>query len=100
MVQLIIINGYVPTEDIKNEFHEKLDTISNLLPNNKVKIILRDFNGKIGQEPFFSLTIGKNSLHTNLNDNGSRLVNFAMARNMVISSIIFPYKNIHKQTWV
>jgi exonuclease III len=98
---LVIINGYAPiedkNEDIKNEFYEKLDTICDLLPNNKVKIILGDYNAKIGQEPFFSPTIGKNILHTNSNDNGSRLVNFAITRNMVISNTIFPHKNIHKQ---
>lgn len=96
---LVIINEYASTEDknedIMNEFYEKLDTIiCDLLPNNKVIIILGDFNAKIGQEPIFSPTIGKSSLHMNSNDSGSRLVNFGMARNIVISSTIFPNKNI------
>jgi len=34
------------------------------------------------------------------NANGRRLVSFSMARNMVISSTIFPHKKIHKQTYV
>ncbi|XP_008178185.1 craniofacial development protein 2-like [Acyrthosiphon pisum] len=100
----IIINGYAPTEDkneaIKNEYYERLDTVWDLLPNSKVKILLGDFNAKIGQEPIFSPTIGSNSLHLNSNDNGTRLINFAMARGMVVSSTTFPHKNIHKQTWV
>ncbi|KAL4141595.1 hypothetical protein QTP88_004211 [Uroleucon formosanum] len=87
-------------EAIKNEFYEKLDTVCDLLPNSKVKILLGDFNAKIGQEPIFSPTIGSNSLHLNSNDNGTRLINFAMARDMVVSSNTFPHKNIHKQTWV
>lgn len=80
---LIIINGYAPTEDkneaIKNEFYERLDTVWDLLPNSKAKILLGDFNS---------------------NDNGTRLINFAMARDMVVSSTTLPHKNIHKQTWV
>lgn len=95
---LVITNGYAPTEDknevIMNELYERLDTVCDLLSNSMVKILLGDFNAKIGQEPFFSLTIGKNSLHTNSNYNCTRLINFAMARNMVIT--IFPHKNIHK----
>jgi len=102
--KLVIINGYAPTEDknetTKDEFYERLNMIYDQLPKSNVKILLGDFNAKIGVEPHFSPTIGKNSLHTKSNDNGTRLINFAMARNMVISSTTFPHKNIHKQTWV
>ena len=38
-------------------------------------------------------------MHLNTNNNGQRLVNFAAAKNMVVSSICFPHKEIHKQTW-
>jgi len=34
------------------------------------------------------------------NDNGNKLITFATARNMRISSTMFPHKNIHKQTWI
>lgn len=33
------------------------------------------------------------------NDNGSRLIDFAASRNMVVSSTQSPRKNIHKRTW-
>jgi hypothetical protein len=38
-------------------------------------------------------------MHLNTNNNGQRLVDFAAAKNMVVSSTCFPHKEIHKQTW-
>jgi len=38
-------------------------------------------------------------MHLNYNNNGQRLVDFAAAKNMVVSSTCFPHKEIHKQTW-
>lgn len=65
-----------------------------------MKILLGDFKAKIGQEVIYRPTIGKESLHKVPNDNGTRLINFAMTRNMVVSSTTFPHKDIHKETWV
>jgi hypothetical protein len=30
---------------------------------------------------------------------GVRLVNFAISKNLVVKSMMFPHWNIHKQTW-
>ncbi|VVC40444.1 Hypothetical protein CINCED_3A018939 [Cinara cedri] len=77
---LVIIKGYAPTEDkneaVKNEFYERLETVCDLLPSSKVKILLVEFNIKIGQELFFSPTIGEHSLYKNSNNNGTRLTDF------------------------
>jgi len=104
MVNVVLINWYTPTKDneeeVKNIFYEGLDTVCDLIPTNKVKILLGDLNAKIGQEIVYRPIIGKESLHRDSNDNGTRLVNFAMTRNMVVSSTTFPHKDIHKQTWV
>ena len=45
-----------------------------------MKILLDDFNAKIGQEDKFKSTIGKHSLHIISNDNGLRFVNIATSR--------------------
>jgi hypothetical protein len=39
-----------------------------------MKILLEDFNGKEGRENIFKLTIGNESLHQDINDNGVRIV--------------------------
>lgn len=44
--------------------------------------------------------IGKHSSHTNTNDNSTRLIHFAITRNIIVNSITFPQKNIYTQTWV
>jgi len=40
-----------------------------------MKILLGDFNAKVGRETIFKLTIGNESLHQDSNDNGVRIVN-------------------------
>jgi hypothetical protein len=42
-----------------------------------MKILLGDFNPKIGREDIFKPTLWKESLHELSNDNAVRLVNFA-----------------------
>jgi hypothetical protein len=39
------------------------------------------------------------SLHEISNDSGVRIVNFATSKNLVIKSIMFPHRKIHKHTW-
>jgi len=53
----------------------------------------------VGREIFFKPTIGQESLHQDSNDNGGRLVNFAITKNLVVKSTMFPHRNIHKYTW-
>jgi hypothetical protein len=64
-----------------------------------LKILLGEFNTKVGKENNFKPTIGKESLHQDSNDNGVRIVNFATSKNLVVKSTMFPHRNIHKYTW-
>jgi len=65
-----------------------------------MKIVLGDFNAKIGKEDFFRPTIGLESLHEESNDNRVRVINFATGKNLIVKSTYFRHKNIHKQTWI
>jgi hypothetical protein len=75
-------------------FYEELEQVFDHLPKYHMKILLGDFNTKVGRENIFKPTIGKESLHQDSNDNGVRVVNFATAKNLVVKSTMFPHRNI------
>jgi hypothetical protein len=60
-----------------------------------MKILLGDFNAKVGIENFLIPRIGNESLHQDSNDNGVGIVNFATSKNLVDKSTIF-----HTKTFV
>jgi len=68
-------------------------------PKYHMKILLGDFNTKVGRENSFKLTIGNESLHQDSNDNGVRIINFATPKNLVVISMMSPHQNIHKYAW-
>ena len=51
-----------------------------------MKILLGDFNAKVGRENVLKLMIGNESLRQDSNDNGIRIVNFAKSKNVVVKS--------------
>jgi hypothetical protein len=63
-----------------------------------MKILLGDFNAKVGREDTFKPTNGNESLHETSNDNGVRVVNFATSKNLVVKSTMFLHRKIHKYT--
>jgi hypothetical protein len=64
-----------------------------------MKILLGDFNAKVGREDIFKPIIWNESLHEISNDNGVRLVNFTTSKNLRVKSTMFTHRNIHKHTW-
>jgi hypothetical protein len=96
---IIVLTVHAPTEDqaddVKDSFYEELERVYDKFPKYHIKILLRDFNVKVGREDIFKPTIGNESLHEISNDNGVRLVNFATSKNIRVKSMMFPYRNIH-----
>ena len=70
-----------------------------IFPKYQTKILLGDFNAKERRENIFKLTIGKESLHQDSNDNGVGIVNFATSINLVVKSTMFLQRDFHKYTW-
>jgi len=75
------VNVHAPSEvksdDSKDSFYEELQHVIHHFPKYHMKILVGDFNAKLGRENIFKPTIGNDSLHQDSNDNGVRIVNFA-----------------------
>jgi len=61
----------------KDSFYAELEQVFDYLPKYHMKILLGEFNAKVGRENIFKPTIGQESPHEDSNDNGVRLANFA-----------------------
>jgi len=98
-----VVNVHAPSEEksdtSKDGFYVELEQVFEHLPKYHMKILLGDFNAKVGRENIFKPTIGHESLHQDSNYNGVRLVNFATSKNLVVKSTMSPHRNIHKYTW-
>jgi hypothetical protein len=69
---IIFLNVHRPSEensdDFKNSFYEELEQGFNNFPKCHMKILLGDFNAKVGRENIFNPTTGNESLHQDNND--------------------------------
>lgn len=76
-----VINCHATTENKEEELYSQLEKVYDSIPHRTRKIIIRDLNVKIGKEQIFKPTIGDlHSLHEISNDNGSKLILFAMSK--------------------
>jgi exonuclease III len=100
---IIVLNVHAPTEgktdDMKDSFYDELECVFDKFPKYHMKILLGDFNTKVGRKDLFKPTIGNESLHETSKDNGVGLVNFVTSKNLVLKSMMFPHRIIHKYTY-
>jgi hypothetical protein len=120
---VIVLNVHVATDDniydVKGILYEELECVFNEFPKipkkklffylqfesairikKNMKILLGDFNVKVGRKYIFKPTIGNETLYESSNDNGVRLVNFTTSKNLRVKSMTFPHHNIHKYIWM
>jgi hypothetical protein len=98
----IVLNVHALTEgkiDMKDTFYEELEYVFDKFHKYHMKILLGDFSAKVGREDIFKPTIWNESLHEISDDNGVRVVNFAISKNLVVKSTMFPHCNTDKFTW-
>lgn len=102
--EIAIINVHAPTEGspaiVKDNFYEEVELAIQSVKNCICKIIIGDFNAKVGRELYWRATIGKHSLHRVSNDNGERLIKLATGANLVVKSTMLPRKDDRKVTWI
>jgi exonuclease III len=89
----------IKNDDVKDSFYEELERVFDKFDKYYMKILLGDFNSKVGMEDIFKPTIGNENLHKISNGNGLRLVKFAIFKNLRVKSTMFLHCNIHKYTW-
>jgi hypothetical protein len=94
---IIVLNVHAPT-DTKDSFYEELEGVFDQFSKYHMKILLGDFNPKVGRTDIFKLTFGNESLHKTSKDDGVRVVNFATSENLIVKSTMFPHRKIHKYT--
>jgi hypothetical protein len=63
---IIVLNVHAPTEDktddVKDNFYKKVERVFDKFPKYHMKILLEDFNAKVGKEDIFKPTIENESL--------------------------------------
>jgi hypothetical protein len=100
---IIVLNLHAPSEDkgddVKENFHEELRSLFDQFPRYDMKILLSDFNAKVGREDIFKPTVGNESSCEISNDTGVRVVSSAASKTLVFKGIMFPHCNFHKYTW-
>jgi exonuclease III len=100
---IIVVNVLAPCEDtsddIKDSFYEELGRVFDQFTRYDMKILLGDFNAKVGREDIFKPTIGNENSQEISNNNGVRVINYATSKNLVAKSTMFLHHSIHKYSW-
>jgi endonuclease/exonuclease/phosphatase family metal-dependent hydrolase len=97
----VLINVHAPTDEKDEKEKELFYTILEDMyesAKGNIILVLGDFNANVGREKYYRDIIGNHSLHELSNDNGTKLVNFAARKGLVVKSTMFPRKDIHKYT--
>jgi hypothetical protein len=86
---IIVLNVYAPAwdkiADVKDSFYEKLECVFDKFHKYHTKILSGDFNAKVGREDICKLE--NKSVHEISNDNGVRVVNFGISKNLIVNLI-------------
>jgi hypothetical protein len=102
--KLTVVQCYAPTNEAtmeeKEAFYGLLETTLHQIRQSDIKIMMGDFNAKIGDDNLgVKHVMGRYGLG-NRNENGERLIDLCVHYEMIIGGSLFPHKDIHKATWM
>lgn len=88
-----MINCYVSKEtvngNLKDTFYITTKRTFNNIPRHCIKIVIRNMNAQVRHERMFQKLADTENFHLESNNNGSRLVSFAVSKDLKISSTMF-----------
>jgi hypothetical protein len=88
-----MISTHAPTEETnevdKEEFYSSLEKVCAAVPNSNMKRALQGFNAKVGKESYLYPVCGGQNLHHETNDNGKRMIHFALGRDLAVTGTWF-----------
>jgi hypothetical protein len=104
---IIVLNAHAPTEEkgdiSKDSSYEELEEVFDHFPKYDMKILLVDFNAKVGREDTFTPTTGNESLHQDSKYHDVRVVNLdnqcEFRRNSSTTDRIFSIRQILEKKW-
>jgi hypothetical protein len=85
---------------VEGNFYEELECVFDKSQKYRMKILLWDFNAKVGRVHIFKPTTENESLYEIRNNNEIRLVDFATFKKPIVKNTMFPRCNIHKYNWL
>jgi hypothetical protein len=84
---------------VKGTFCKELERVFNKFLKYHMKILLGEFNAKVGRKGIFKWTTANETSHKISNDIQVRVINSPTPKNLAVKSTMFPHRNIHKYTW-
>jgi len=93
-----LINVHAPTnektEEIEEGFYNLLEKNINQIARSDIEIVLGDFNAKVGKECIYKSTISNERLCNETNNNGIKMIQFAISNGLNVRSTTFPHNDI------
>ena len=98
-----VIQVYAPTTDSTEEeieqFYENLDDCLKQIPKKDVRVIMGDWNAKIGKDNTGWERVMLKNGYGDRNERGERLLEFALRQDLLICNTKFQQKDCRKWTW-
>ncbi len=93
---------YAPTEDRKDEVKEEVwtsvEACLDWFNKSERMFLIGDMNGRVGARRVVGV-VGGGGVQSDVDGNGSALVDVCVGRRLMIANTFFQHKMIHRHTW-